>query len=217
MKQIKIIIVDDHQIMIDGLLAILQREENIKVVGVALNGLKALELAKNEEIDIVLTDISMPEMSGVQLTKEIKKYNKNIQVIALSMFNDSHNINQMLEAGISGYLLKNTGNEELMTAINKVYNGGIYYSEEVSDLILKNYTSSNQKRVELEKVNITDREREIIILITKEYSNAQIASELFISERTVETHRKNIYRKNNTNNIVGLIKFAYEHNILEKS
>lgn len=216
MNKIKIMLVDDHQIMIDGLLAILERADNIVVVGVALNGLKALELIKKESVDVVLTDISMPDMDGIELTKAIKNYNKNIQIIALSMFNDSHHVNSMLEAGISGYLLKNTGNEEMITAINKVFSGGIYYSQEIADLILKNYTSNNIKRVELEKINITEREREIIILITKEYSNAQIATELFISERTVETHRKNIYRKTNTNNIVGLIKFAYEHNILGK-
>lgn len=216
MNKIKLLLVDDHQIMIDGLLAILQKELEIEVLGVALNGIKALELLRTQQVDIVLTDISMPDMSGVVLTKQVKKEFPHIHVIALSMFNDRHHIDQMLEAGISGYLLKNTGNEELMTAIKKVYTGGVYYCAEVSDLILKNYSSSNQKRVTLEQVHITDREREVIVLITKEYSNAQIASELFISERTVETHRKNIYRKTNTNNIVGLIKFAYEHNILER-
>lgn len=214
MNKINLLLVDDHQMMIDGLLAILQKEENICIVGVALHGNMALEFIKKNTVDLVITDISMPQMNGIELTKAIKAINSNIKVIALSMHNDIHHINEMLDAGISGYLLKNTGNEELILSINKIMEGGVHYSQEVSDTILKNYTNTQQKKANIDKINITEREREIIVLITKEYSNAQIADQLFISERTVETHRKNIYKKTNTNNIVGLVKFAFEHNII---
>lgn len=215
MSKINILIVDDHQIMIDGLMALLSNEKEIHVVGVALDGEKALKLLEENAVDIVLTDISMPVMDGWALTKAIKQKDENIKVIALSMFCDNESITHMIEAGVSGYLLKNTGNEELTTAIKKVAAGGIYYSEEVSNVVMKNYTSNTQKKAEIEKVNLTSRENQIIHLIAKEYNNARIADELFISERTVETHRKNIYRKTNTNTIVGLIKFAYEHGFMK--
>lgn len=214
MDKIKILLVDDHQIMIDGLLSILRTAPEVEVVATANDGLKALEILKTFQVDLVITDISMPGMDGIQLTKEIKKIPATIQVIALSMFNDAHTVNQMLQAGISGYILKNTGIEEMIAAILKVQQGGIYYTPEISDLILKNINANHTKRALLEKINITDREREIIRLIAKEYSNAAIAAELFISERTVETHRKNIYRKTHSNNVVGMLKFAYEHELL---
>jgi DNA-binding NarL/FixJ family response regulator len=215
MKKIKILIVDDHQIMIDGLMALLANDKQMQVVGVALNGVRALEIIKEQEIDVVLSDISMPVMDGLALTKAIKNFNENVKVIALSMFCDNENITQMIEAGVSGYLLKNTGNKELTAAIQKVADGGIYYSEEVSNVVIKNFSDHTQKKAVMEKINLTEREKQIIHLIAKEYNNAKIADELFISERTVETHRKNIYRKTNTNSIVGLIKFAYEHGFMK--
>ena len=214
-KKINILIVDDHQIMIDGLMALLANEKDMNVIGVALHGKEALDLMQQLDVQLVLTDISMPQMDGIELTKAIRLLNPTCKVIALSMFADNDSITNMIEAGVSGYLLKNTGNEELTAAIRKVAAGGIYYSEEVSNVVMKNYTATTQKKAVMEKVNLTEREKQIIHLIAKEYNNAKIADELFISERTVETHRKNIYRKTNTTTIVGLIKFAYEHGFMK--
>jgi hypothetical protein len=213
MAKIKVFLVDDHQMMIDGLLSLLKSEEDIVICGTALNGQAALDALPTALPDIVLTDISMPGMDGIALTKAIKSQFPNIKIIALSMFNDSHHISDMLEAGISGYILKNTGNQEMMEALRRVASGATYYSDEVAAEMMRALTDRSHKKQETEAVHLTEREREIIILIAKEYSNAKIASELFISERTVETHRKNIYRKTNTSNIVGLLKFAMEHGL----
>lgn len=210
----RVLIVDDHQIMIDGLLALLASEPSISVIGVGKNGRQALDILTGETTDVVLTDISMPEMDGLTLTKEIKKKYPTVKVIALSMHGDTSHIQDMLDAGVSGYIYKNVSNDELIKALKKVYEGGVYYSDEIATAIMQSLTDHSKKKAEEEKVNLTSREREIIQLIAKEYSNAKIAEELFISERTVETHRKNIYTKTNTSSIVGLIKWAFENKII---
>jgi DNA-binding NarL/FixJ family response regulator len=210
----KVLIVDDHQIMIDGLLALLSPDKTISVTGIAKNGRQALTILEGERADIVLTDISMPEMDGITLTREIKKKYPDMKIIALSMHGDSSHISDMLDAGVSGYIYKNVSNDELIKALKKVYEGGVYYSDEIAATIMQSLHDHAKKKAEEEKVNLTSREKQIIQLIAKEYSNARIAGELFISERTVETHRKNIYTKTSTSSIVGLIKWAYENKVI---
>lgn len=213
MQQVtRLLIVDDHQMLIDGIKALLQEEIAFEIVATAHNGREALEILATNSIDIVLTDISMPEIDGIELTKRIKELYSNIKVLALSMFSEKQKIREMIDAGVSGYILKNTGKEELVGALQKIANGGIFFGDEVTNEMMK---MMNEKEVpKKEIVNLTFREREILKLIAKEYSNSKIAEELFISERTVETHRKNIFRKTNTKSIVGLIKFAFEHNLV---
>jgi DNA-binding NarL/FixJ family response regulator len=210
----KLIIADDHQIMIDGLLSILSNYPDIKTIGVAKNGRQVLSLLDQELADIVLTDISMPEMDGLELTRSIKRRFPSVKVIALSMHGDAVHISEMIEAGVSGYMYKNASNKELIEALERVHDGGQYFSPEISAAIMQMLNDHSRKKQEDEKINLTNREREIIVLITKEYSNARIADELYISERTVETHRKNIYRKTSATSIVGLIKWAYENKIV---
>jgi DNA-binding NarL/FixJ family response regulator len=210
----KLIIADDHQIMIDGLLSIMSNHPHIIVSGVAKNGKQVLELLERDKVDIVLTDISMPEMDGLELTKSIAKKYPDTKVIALSMHGDTSHINDMIEAGVSGYIYKNASNKELIEALSKVYAGGQYFSDEIATAIIRSMNDHTKRKEEKEKVNLTDREKEIIQLIAKEHSNAVIGKELFISERTVETHRKNIYRKTNTTSVVGLIKWAYENKVI---
>lgn len=212
MYPIKVHIADDHQMMLDGLKALLSGEAGIKIIGESLNGKIALEKIIQEQPDVLLTDISMPEMDGMQLTREVKSKFPNIKVLALSMFGERNTISEMLEAGINGYILKNTGKQELIGAINKVSEGGMYFSDEVSEELMKPAPVEPKHD---EAVGLTPREIEIVKLIEKEYSNAQIAETLFISERTVETHRKNIFRKTNTKSVVGLIKYAIEKKILK--
>jgi DNA-binding NarL/FixJ family response regulator len=181
---------------------------------VAKNGKQVLELLERDKVDIVLTDISMPEMDGLELTKSIAKKYPDTKVIALSMHGDTSHINDMIEAGVSGYIYKNASNKELIEALSKVYAGGQYFSDEIATAIIRSMNDHTKRKEEKEKVNLTDREKEIIQLIAKEHSNAVIGKELFISERTVETHRKNIYRKTNTTSVVGLIKWAYENKVI---
>jgi DNA-binding NarL/FixJ family response regulator len=215
-SSIKVLLVDDHQIMIDGLLSILQAEKNIEIIGKAHHGEEALLLIAQSQPHIVLTDINMPVMNGLELTKQIVKRYPNVKVLALSMFGDIDHIQDMLEAGISGYILKNTGNKELIEAINAIASGKTYYDNEVAAAMMRSLTQQQKQKNTIEKVHLTDREIEIIKLISRELNNAHIGDALFISERTVETHRKNIYRKTNTNNIVGLLKFAFANGLIEE-
>ncbi|MBS1619265.1 MAG: response regulator transcription factor [Bacteroidetes bacterium] len=210
----KLIIADDHQIMIDGLKSILQGHAHISITGIAKNGVQVLEILKKERADIVLTDISMPDMDGIELTRTITSSYPRTRVIALSMHGDTAHINGMIEAGVAGYIYKNASNKELIDALDKVNSGGQYFSDAVAGTIIRSMNEQVRLKQEEERVNLTDREREIIDLIAKEHSNADIGRQLSISERTVETHRKNIYRKTNTTTIVGLIKWAYENKVI---
>ena len=210
MNKIKIYLVDDHQMLIDGLKALLSGETHISIVGESNLPKQALKEIIDYNPDIVLTDINMPEMDGIELTESLKKQNPKIKVIALSMFGERQTISDMLKAGVNGYILKNTGKQELLNAIDKVANGGTFYSDEVNAEMMRASTISESK-----EISLSVREIEVIELIAKEYSNAKIAETLFISERTVETHRKNIFRKTDTKGILGLLKYCVDKRIIK--
>lgn len=211
MEKIKILIADDHQMLLDGIKSLLKGEKNYEIIGQANDGKTALEIMEKNLPHILLTDINMPGMGGYELTKEVKKKFPSVKIIGLSMFNDRAVITDMLAAGVSGYILKNTGKEELLQALQKVFDGGVFYSTEVSEQMMRTFS---EEKKETEAITLTTREIEIVKLIAKEYSNAKIAEELFISERTVETHRKNIFRKTNTKSVIGLLNYAREHKII---
>ena len=216
-QKIKIVLADDHKMMIDGLQAMLNDEKELDVIAVAYNGKQALEAVLKHNADILITDYNMPEMNGLELTLALKKVKPDVKILVLTMFGDITHIEEMLTAGISGYILKNTGNDELLTAIHKLANGGTYYDDEVAQEIFRSLKDNSVKKQNVEKVNITEREKEIIQLISDELNNAQIGDRLSISERTVETHRKNIYRKTNTTSIVGLLKFAINNGLIKSN
>jgi DNA-binding NarL/FixJ family response regulator len=210
-QKIKIAIADDHQIVIDGLHSLLKGFNRYTIVIETTKPETMLEQLKQEPADILLTDIMMPGMNGIELAQQIRKEFPGMKIIALSMNGEGSIVNQMIEeSDINGYLLKNIGQTEFIQALDKVSNGGIYFSEEVLQEML---TASERKKI-AEENKLTKREIEIIQLIEKEYTNKDIAEELFLSERTVETHRKNIFRKTKTNSLIGLIKYAYEHKLI---
>lgn len=210
-QRIKIVIADDHQMLIDGIKSLLKEVENIAIVGSANNGNDALILIEQHSPDILLSDINMPGMGGLELARILKQKHKAVKIISLSMYSDAVVVRDMLQAGVSGYVLKNTGKEELVDAINKVYGGGVYYSLEISEMMMRNISIKKEEGA----TTLTAREIEIVKLIGLEMTNAQIGEKLFISERTVETHRKNIFRKTNTKTVIGLLKYAYEHKLLD--
>ncbi len=210
--KLRILIVDDHQILIDGIEAMLQDVDNFEVVGKLLDGKVALSYLINNPVDIVLTDLYMPKMTGIELTQKVKKDFPDVKVLALSVSYDVSIVHDLMDAGISGFILKTIGRNELIEAINEVSRGNVYFSREVSNEILRSLANRNDS--EEETYRLTDREIEILKLISQEFSNADIARQLYISERTVETHRKNIYRKTNTKTIVGLIKYAVERKLI---
>jgi len=204
----KLFIVDDHQLVVDGLRSLLNNEEQYTIVGCSNRPKEVVDMLEDLQVDVLLTDINMPEMTGVELTRNVKKKFPKIKVLALSMFGERQVIKEMIDAGISGYILKNTGKQELLEALAKLASGQNFFGEEVTKELMKSFRNDE------EGSHLTNREIEIIRLIENEYSNRKIADLLFISERTVETHRKNIFRKTGTQSIVGLLKYAYDHKII---
>ncbi len=212
-NKIRLALVDDHQIIIDGLIAILKEDSEVVIVATANSAKELLELLQQIEIDILLSDVVMENMGGNILAKEIKKQFPSVKIIALSMISSGEIVEEMVNnTAIDGYLLKQTGKEELLTAIKKVYRGEQYFQQKVLDELKKQADLNNQ----FNTANITEREKEIIILMEKDLSNKEIAERLEISVRTVETHRKNIFSKTGTNNPLSLIKWAYLHKIVSR-
>lgn len=210
-EKITLALVDDHQIVIDGLMSLLKGHDKYRLAFATTDPTEVIKKLAASPVDILLTDIMMPEMQGNVLAKQVKEQYPSTRILALSMSGQGDLVNEMInDADISGYVLKNIGKQELLKALDKIAEGGIYFSEEVIEELQR----TSERKKQNDEAHLTDREIEIIRLIEKEYNNKQIAEALFISERTVETHRKNIFRKTNTNSVIGLVKYAYEHRLV---
>lgn len=212
MKKINILIADDHQIMLEGLIMLLQKEPDIHIAGVAGDGKKALEILKHTDIDVAVVDISMPELDGLETTKTIKKTYANTKVLVLTMFNEGTLITELIQAGASGYILKNRGREELVDAIRKIAGGGQYFSESVTQTLISGIQNgAAKKQAATGNAKITRREKEVLKLIARGLTSPQIAEELFIAVSTVESHRKNLIVKTGVPNSKGLVRYAIEN------
>lgn len=207
-SRITIFILDDHQMLVDGLSALLKNEKEFHIVGPSNFPEKALDEILKLKPNILLTDVNMPIMSGVEVIKQLKPLLPDTKFIALSMAGDRQTITDMINAGALGFILKNTGKQELILALQKVAAGKNHYSDDIAQTLAQSILQPAQNNL------LTTRELEIVKLIDKEYTNAQIADQLFISERTVETHRKNIFRKSETKSVLGLINWARANNLL---
>lgn len=205
----RILLVDDHAIVTDGLQAILQNVKGFEVVKKLTSGDFALAYLKQFPVDIMITDYSMPDMDGLTLVKKAKLINPALKIIVLSMHDEVTMIKEMLSVGVDGYVLKKYAQQELVSAIESVNFGRQFFSSEVNKALL----SSLIPQENLEN-NITERELEVLKLLAKELTSKQIADKLFISERTVETHRKNLMRKTKATNAIGLILYAYEKKMI---
>jgi DNA-binding NarL/FixJ family response regulator len=213
MKKKKVILglVDDHQIVIDGLMSLLKDQHGMAFAFATTDPSTVIEHLSQHPVDILLTDVMMPVIAGNVLARSVKARFPNVKILALSMSGEGELVNEMItDADISGYVMKNIGKQELIKALEKIADGGFYFSEEILQELSRVSLRKRQNVV----AHLTDREIEIIRLIEKEYSNRQIAEALFISERTVETHRKNIFRKTSTNSVIGLVKYAYEQRLI---
>lgn len=209
-KTIRIALIDDHQIVIDGLMAAFKMYPHLQVILTANKAEEMLTALAGTAVDVVLTDVMMPGMSGQLLAKEIRQRFPQVRIIALSMSGSGAVVDQMInDADIAGYLLKQSTVQELVGAIEKVYEGGIYFQ----DPILSELSKLSAQKREVEETRLTPREKQIISLIEKDFSNKQIAEYLNIAVRTVETHRKSICRKTGTNNSLALVKWAYDHQL----
>ena len=203
-----IVLVDDHEIMLDGLKAILDKQKEWKVVATAANAEDALQYLREQPVDLLITDYNLPGMDGLSLVRTVKRILPDLKIIVLSMHDEVHLVKEILKEGVNGYILKKDSRKELTDAIWEIEEGRIYLSNDINKMLVNSLQFPDEQKL------LTAREREVLKLIAQEYSNREIAEELFISERTVETHRKNIFRKTKTSSLVGLIKFAYANNLI---
>ena len=206
MRQYAVLLADDHRILLDGLNSLIDSSENFRVKNSASGGKEALEFLKKSDYDILVTDYEMPGISGLELVKAARTLQPEMKIIVLSMHDDPSVVKEMLREGVNGYLLKKDSHRTLHAALQKVMEGKRFLSDDISEILIHS--------TEEEKGTLTARETEILRLVAKEFNSRQIAEILFISERTVETHRKNILRKTGASNLVGLIKYAYANNLI---
>ncbi len=215
---ITVVIADDHEIYRDGLALMLSKYPNITLAGQAENGRELLKLVEEFKPDIVMTDIKMPIMDGIEATKKIVRDNPDQKVIALSMFDEENLIVEMLESGAKGYLLKNADKQQILEAIEQVYEDHIFYcrttTARLAAMIVKsNFNPYKRKPVVL----FSDRETEIIRLICQQCTAQEIGEKLFISKRTVEGHRIKILEKMNVKNAAGVVVYALKHGIIKEA
>lgn len=215
--KIRVLIVDDHQLMIEGLKSLLEDEDDIASVAGANFLDETLNFLENNPIDVIFMDVNMPNISGIEATKKIKEIYPDIKIIALTMHDDISIITKMIKAGASGYVLKRTNMNEVIEALKIVNNNGKYLSMSTQNIIMDNLMSPDElmEQKEDKKPILSSRELEVLKLIAKEYSNEQIGETLFISERTVEAHRRNIFMKTQTKSLVGLMKYAIKEGLVQ--
>lgn len=218
MNSIKILLADDHQMFLEGLNSLLSLVKEVTIVGAVNSGTEVLDKMDTLSPDLLILDINMPFLDGIETTKRVKASHPNVKILGLTMENDLDSVTKMLNAGASGYILKNTGKAELELAIDRVMKGEHYLSQSLSTQLAQNLLSSlNPKNKTVDELaSLTEREVEILKMIAMEHSNTEIAELLFISPKTVETHRKNLMRKINVKNSLGVYKFAVKHKLIEE-
>ena len=215
MKGISVLLVDDHEIIRQGLKAYLKDVDRLEVVGESENGEAALTWLKGHTADVIITDISMPVMDGIEFTRRCKLIDFNQKILALSMLNDNYSIKKIIGTGANGYILKTCSRDEFITSIIDVYNGKSVYSKEVTDSIMDNLLRKKSvKQESVCEIPLSKRETEVLMLICVEKTNREIANELFISIRTVESHKRNLLEKTGCKNIAGLVIYALERNLI---
>lgn len=209
MDKINIVLVDDHQMFRDGVKSVLSDEENIKVIGEVGSGKDLYELLESITPDLIITDISMPDISGIEVAKHVTEKYPGIKILILSMHSNEEFITKALSVGASGYLPKDTSMTELLKAINTIYSGDNYFNKSISDTILNSLMNKPKE----ENKSLTKREKEIINLVVDGLSNKEIADKLCISIRTVDSHKNNIMQKLNLKSSVELVKYAIKNNL----
>src|SRR6185503_10190906 len=213
---IRVFITDDHEMYLEGLALLLGKQEGIEVVGTALSGKDLLSRVKDIQTDILLLDVYLPDIGEEELLQEIRAARQDLKIIYLTLLRGTRYIHKLTRHNIQGYVLKNASLDELVTALRSVYEGGSYFSKDINigdrDEDFRNTITIEDKQID---EILSRRELEVLKLICREYSNAEIADKLFLSVSTVETHRKNLIAKLGVNNTVGLVKFALRNNLID--
>ena len=218
-EKIRIHLADDHQVLIDGMLAVLKTNSKFEVVGHSLNGLELVDKIQSNEADILIMDINMPHKDGIEVLKELSQTKHSCRVIILSSYDDIKLIKEVLKLGANGYLSKQCAGESIVEAIESVAAGKDYFSQNIQEKIVSSFSgngtepSTNEVSI---NTNLTDRELEILKLISLEYSGKKIGEELSISLNTVKTHGKNLIKKLNVKNTIGIVKFAIKNNLIKQ-
>lgn len=219
MKKITLILVDDHQLVRDGIKALLHGTDDIEIIGEASCGKELFELLNTLKPDLLIMDISLPEISGIEITRTLGRDFPGIKILMLSMYNSEDFILNSIKAGAKGYLPKNTSRNELLEAIYAIHSGEDFFSESVSKLMLKSYvrmaTEDDEKSQEKSNPSLTSREIEVLKLYVEGFINKEISDKLDISIRTVETHKNHIMRKLGLKSTVEMVKFAIRNKIVE--
>ncbi|HEY5969983.1 MAG TPA: response regulator transcription factor [Chitinophagaceae bacterium] len=211
----KVLIADDHLLFRLGLASVLKQFDFISKVQEAENGREVIEEISKESYDVVLMDINMPVMNGTEATRLIKREFPDIKVIALTVFEDQKHVIEMIESGASGYIIKNTNANELKTALLKVSNNELYFSRQISESLITSLVNKHTMRKSQYNEQLSNREKEILYLICKEYTSKEIAESLYLSEKTVDWHRLNLLQKTHSKNIAGLVLFALRCGIID--
>jgi len=211
-ETVKVVVVDDHEIFRNGLKMVLGKLKYTKVIAEASNGADFLNLLKENEPDIILMDIEMPIMNGIDATINALKIKPDLKIIALTMFNEDEYIQSMIDAGVRGFLIKNINKETLDKAIQTVLNGGNYYSEELFDFFTKQIVKDDKPKSDV--IKLTRREKEILQLVCEGLSNQEIADILFVSERTIVGHKSNLLSKMGCKNTIGMMSYAIKNKLV---
>ena len=214
---IRVMIADDHNMFVEGIESILEGIENIQVVAKCYTGPEVFEKIQNTPVDVVLLDINLPGMNGLEVCQRLSKEYPEVKVLALSMHNEESFVTEILKYGAQGYILKNTGKKELISAIEMVNNGQSYFSEEVTETIMKSLVNqrAGNKKTAMLTPKISRREKDVLELIMKEYTTQEIADTLFISLKTVESHRRSLLTKLGVRNTAGLVRVAIENQLMK--
>jgi DNA-binding NarL/FixJ family response regulator len=214
---IQVLVVDDHPLVIEGIQSLLRDAEDIRIVATAASGQEALlRLREQPDVQVAIVDLNMPGMTGVELLRLMQQQHPGVRAMALSVYYDYSSVTDVLEVGGWGYLLKNTSKKELIEAVRQVHAGHNYFSQEVGATLLQQFPRpASPADVRDERpAELTAREKEVLQLIAREIPSSRIAEQLFISERTVESHRKNLLAKTNSKSVVGLIQYALRHKLI---
>ena len=212
----KIILADDHEIFLDSLTALVSSENNMIVISKAHNGKELISLVKENQPDLCIVDMDMPEMNGLQASESLLRLYPDIKILILTMHKEKSLIKKMMNIGIKGYLLKTCDKGEFVFAINQILRNKTYFSDEVIETLVKDHAYERHGSPDISKIaTLSEREKEIIQLLCDGLNNKQIAEKLFVSHKTIDNHRTNIMRKLDVHNVVGLIRFALKHGLAE--
>ena len=211
---IRILLADDHKIVRDGLRTLIEKETGMEVIGEAENGRRALKIAQKIRPNVVIMDVTMPDMNGIEATRKMLTEVPGVKVIALSMHSDRRFVLGMLEAGASGYLMKDCAFDELAKAVRSVATGQTYLSPKIADVLVKGYLDKVNEKISVARSPLTEREREILQLLAEGRSSKEIAAHLGVSVKTVETHRRNMMQKLNMRSVAELTKYAIREGLI---